>query len=183
MIEEYHITHLGHSATTMRLLKKYGEAVLRSVMIPLIESAGKHWRADRRRYLDVGNEICRKLGVPNDKPLRGDRNIRKLSTALTGCQSEAIHPMGRLGMDVDVFDDGGNSIRGQVGYLVCKKPAPSMTRGFWNDFKRYHETYWERFPGVWYHGDWAYVDRDEFWFLHGRADDVIKVAGRRIGPD
>ncbi len=84
-------------------------------------------------------------------------------------------------MDVDVFDDGGNSIRGQVGYLVCKKPAPSMTRGFWNDFKRYHETYWERFPGVWYHGDWAYVDRDGFWFLHGRADDVIKVAGRRIG--
>jgi len=85
-------------------------------------------------------------------------------------------------MDIDVFDETGKSVRQQIGYLVCKKPAPSMTRGFWRDPERYIKTYWSRWKGVWYHGDWAYVDEDGFWFLYGRADDVIKVAGKRMGP-
>lgn len=87
-----------------------------------------------------------------------------------------------LGMDIDVFDEEGKPVSGEVGYLVCKKPAPSMTKGFWKQPKRYIETYWSKWPNVWYHGDWASVDRDGFWFLHGRADDVIKVAGKRVGP-
>jgi acetyl-CoA synthetase len=87
-----------------------------------------------------------------------------------------------LGMAIDVFNDDGESVKGEVGYLVCKKPAPSMTRGFWNEPERYIETYWSRWPGVWFHGDWASVDEDGYWFLHGRTDDVIKVAGKRLGP-
>ena len=85
-------------------------------------------------------------------------------------------------MDVDVYDEDGLPVRGQVGHLVCKKPAPSMTKGFLNDRERYLETYFSRWPGVWYHGDWALIDEDGFWFLHGRADDTIKVAGKRLGP-
>ena len=57
-----------------------------------------------------------------------------------------------------------------------------MTRGFWRDPERYLETYWRRFPGVWVHGDWASVDEDGFWFLHGRSDDTLNIAGKRIGP-
>ena len=57
-----------------------------------------------------------------------------------------------------------------------------MTRGFWNEPDRYIETYWSKWPNVWYHGDWAYVDENGFWFLHGRSDDTIKIAGRRTGP-
>jgi acetyl-CoA synthetase len=57
-----------------------------------------------------------------------------------------------------------------------------MTRGIWNDPKRYIETYWSRFPGMWYHGDWASVDEDGQWFLHGRADESMNVAGRKVGP-
>jgi acetyl-CoA synthetase len=87
-----------------------------------------------------------------------------------------------LGMDVDVFNEAGNSVRGEVGYLVCKKPAPSMTKGFWGDEERYLETYFSKWPNVWYHGDWAMVDGDGYWFLQGRADDTIKVSGRRTGP-
>ena len=71
---------------------------------------------------------------------------------------------------------------GKMGYLVCTKPAPSMTRGVWNDPERYPETYWSRFPGMWYHGDWASVDVDGHWFLHGRADESMNVAGRKVGP-
>jgi acetyl-CoA synthetase len=57
-----------------------------------------------------------------------------------------------------------------------------MTRGIWNHPERYIETYWSRFPGMWYHGDWASVDEDGHWFLHGRADESMNVAGRKVGP-
>lgn len=87
-----------------------------------------------------------------------------------------------LGMAIDVIDEQGQSVRGKIGTLICRKPSPSMTRGFWNDADRYIETYWSVFPGVWWHGDLALVDNDGFWFLLGRADDVVKVAGKRVGP-
>ena len=87
-----------------------------------------------------------------------------------------------LGMAVDVWNQDGRPVRGEVGYLVCTQPVPSMTRGLWNDPERYLESYWSAWPDVWNHGDWALVDDDGFWFLQGRADDTLKVAGRRIGP-
>ena len=59
---------------------------------------------------------------------------------------------------------------------------PGMTRGFWNDRERYLETYWQRLPGTWVHGDWAVVDADGYWYIHGRSDDTLKVAGKRVGP-
>ena len=85
------------------------------------------------------------------------------------------------GVDADVFDEEGRSVRGGVGYLVVKKPFPSMSRGLWRDPERYIETYWSRFSGVWYHGDWAYIDSEGYWYLLGRADDVIKTSGMRVG--
>jgi acetyl-CoA synthetase len=57
-----------------------------------------------------------------------------------------------------------------------------MTRGFWHHPDRYIETYWSRFPHVWVHGDWAAVDDDGLWYILGRSDDTIKVAGKRLGP-
>ncbi|MGH2759393.1 MAG: AMP-binding enzyme, partial [Actinomycetota bacterium] len=87
-----------------------------------------------------------------------------------------------LGMAVDVFGSDGRPIRGEVGELVCTKPWPGMTRGVWRDPDRYIETYWSRWPGVWVHGDWASVDDDGQWFLHGRSDDTLNVAGKRVGP-
>ena len=71
---------------------------------------------------------------------------------------------------------------GEVGELVCRQPWPSMTRGVWGDDERYLDTYWRRFPGVWVHGDWARVDEDGAWFLLGRSDDTLSVAGKRLGP-
>src|SRR4029078_11107819 len=56
-----------------------------------------------------------------------------------------------------------------------------MTRGFWRDSARYEETYWSRWPGLWAHGDWASVDADGFWYIHGRSDDTLEVAGKRVG--
>jgi acetyl-CoA synthetase len=69
-----------------------------------------------------------------------------------------------------------------VGELVIRTPQPGMTRGFWNAPERYVETYWTRFPGTWVHGDWAIVDDDGYWYIRGRSDDTLKVAGKRVGP-
>jgi acetyl-CoA synthetase len=86
-------------------------------------------------------------------------------------------------MDVDVYtDDGRSAPRETMGHLVCKQPAPSMTKSFLHDDARYLDTYFSRFPGVWYHGDWAMVDADGQWFLFGRTDDTFKVGGKRVGP-
>ena len=86
------------------------------------------------------------------------------------------------GMAADVVDDAGQPVRGQVGELVIRQPWPGMTRGFWQDPARYEAAYWSRFPGVWVHGDWAAIDADGFWYILGRSDDTIKVAGKRLGP-
>jgi acetyl-CoA synthetase len=83
-----------------------------------------------------------------------------------------------------VLDEAGRSIRNQVGELVIKAPWIGMTRGFWKDRdrQRYEETYWSRWPGVWLHGDFAELDDDGMWYILGRSDDTIKVAGKRLGP-
>ena len=85
---------------------------------------------------------------------------------------------------MDVLDAEGRSLvgTGEVGELACRAPFPGMTRGFWRDPERFLDTYWRRFPGVWTHGDWASVDEDGYWFLHGRSDDTLNIAGKRIGP-
>ncbi len=86
------------------------------------------------------------------------------------------------GMAADVVDAQGQSIRGAVGELVVRRPWIGMTRGFWRDPDRYLATYWSRFPDVWVHGDWAVVDEDDQWFILGRSDDTLKIAGKRVGP-
>jgi acetyl-CoA synthetase len=86
------------------------------------------------------------------------------------------------GMDIDVLDPDGGSLTDEVGELVIKAPVPSMTRGLWNAPDRYIETYWSRYPDIWTHGDWATRTSEGSWFLHGRSDDTLNIAGKRIGP-
>jgi acetyl-CoA synthetase len=87
-----------------------------------------------------------------------------------------------LGIAANVVDDNGHSVRNQVGELVIRNPWIGMTRGFWQNEERYIETYWSRFENVWVHGDWAAIDEDGMWYILGRSDDTIKVAGKRLGP-
>jgi len=86
-----------------------------------------------------------------------------------------------LGQDVDVLDADGKPTNG-IGELVVRNTWPGMTHAFWRDPDRYIGTYWDRWPHTWVHGDLASVDTDGYWHIHGRSDDTIKVAGRRIGP-
>ncbi|HEV7888345.1 MAG TPA: acetyl-coenzyme A synthetase, partial [Acidimicrobiales bacterium] len=87
-----------------------------------------------------------------------------------------------LGMAADVVDEAGNSLRGTVGELVVRNVWPGMTKGFWGNRELYIDTYWSRYPGMWHQGDFAYVDSENFWYLLGRSDDTIQLAGKRVGP-
>lgn len=84
------------------------------------------------------------------------------------------------GIDVDVYDEKGNSVFNQKGYLVVKAPWPGMTKGLLNDRERYLETYWSRFENIWFHGDYVRVDNDGLWYMLGRVDDVINISGHRL---
>ena len=84
------------------------------------------------------------------------------------------------GMNLDVVDDDGNSVKNKNGYLIIKSPWPGMTRGLLNDNERFIETYWSRFDDIWFHGDYVFVDEDDLWYMRGRTDDVINVSGHRM---
>jgi acetyl-CoA synthetase len=90
-------------------------------------------------------------------------------------------PIPGTGADI-LREDGTSAPPGELGELVLKSACIGTTRGLWRDPDRYHESYWSRFPGIWLHGDWASRDEDGYWFIHGRSDDTIKLAGKRTGP-
>jgi len=182
-VEQERVTHLGFAATVARLLRRYGrDALLEHDLSSLRVFGNTGEPIDPGTWLwlmkEVGEERCPIINLSGGTEIFG---CFLLPSPLVPLKPSTLWGPG-LGMDVDVFDEQGRPVRGQVGYLVAKSPAPSMTRGFWRDEARYLETYWSRFRGVWYHGDWALIDEEGYWFLLGRADDVIKAAGKRVGP-
>ena len=98
-------------------------------------------------------------------------------------QKPCSFPAPCLGMDVDILNEEGQPVGpNEVGELVIKQPWIGMARGFWQERERYLDTYWRRFENTWVHGDWAMRDNDGHWFILGRSDDTLKVAGKRVGP-
>lgn len=184
IVERRKVTHLGISPTAIRLLKSSTlDWVTRHDLssLRILGSTGEAWDPDSYLWFfeHVGGRRCPIINISGGTEIIGCHLSPLPITPLKAC---TLRGPG-LGMDVDVFDDDGKPIRGGIGHLVCKKPAPSMTKGFLKDPDRYLETYFTKFgPGVWYHGDWAKIDEDGYWFLYGRSDDTIKVAGKRVGP-
>jgi acetyl-CoA synthetase len=183
IIERHRVTIFGVSPTAIRMLMRAGDAwVDRHDLssLRILGSTGEPWDVESYGWFfrKVGGGRIPIINISGGTEIVGCFLAPLPITPLKAC---TLRGPG-LGMDVDVFNDQGRPVRGQRGHLVCKKPAPSMTRGFWKDPDRYLETYWSRWPDVWFHGDWAYIDRDGYWFLEGRSDDTIKVAGRRTGP-
>ena len=183
MIERHRVSVLGISPTLVRALMPAGEEPIRShdlSSLRILGSTGEPWNPEPYRWFSdvVGQGRCPIMNLSGGTEVGacflGQSPVIPTKVCSLGTPS--------LGMAMDVFDTDGNPVRGEVGELVCTKPWPSMTRGFWGGRKRYLETYWSRFKDVWVHGDWATVDEDGYWFLHGRSDDTMNVAGKRIGP-
>jgi len=183
VVDLYQITHLGFSPTLVRVLSDYGlEWVDRHELnsLRILGSTGEPWTASSWRWLH------RYVG-------RGEIPIINWSGGTEiGCGILAGSPVVPVkecrfagsapGIAVNVYDTEGNPLVGEVGELVVTRPWPSMTRGLWMEPERYLETYWSHWPGVWFHGDRAIHHEDGSWELLGRSDDVLKVAGRRLGP-
>jgi acetyl-CoA synthetase len=182
-VERHGVTTLGISPTAVRMLMRAGDAVVDAHAMPslrMLGSTGEPW--DPESYLwffeKVGKGRCPVINISGGTDIAG---CFLAPLPVLPLRAATLQSAG-LGMAVDVFDDTGKSLVGEVGYLVCKKPAPSMTRSLWKNDAKYLETYWSKFPNVWNHGDWAMIDGDGYWYLFGRADDTLKIAGRRVGP-
>ena len=183
LVERHGITSLGISPTLVRSLLKHGdEPVCRHNLSTLrkFASTGEPWNPEPWRWLfhTVGRDRLPIINYSGGTEISGGILMGNVLTPLKPCSFAGPLP----GMAADVVDEQGRSITGEVGELVLRQPWIGMTRGFWRDPERYFQTYWSRFPNVWVHGDWAAIDADGLWYILGRSDDTIKVAGKRIGP-
>ena len=181
LVDRHKVTTLGVSPTLIRGLKSADalpEESLDSVRV--IGSTGEPWDPESYEWLarDVFDGRVPIINFSGGTEVGGSFLCPYPVEEIASCSLGGP----ALGMDVDVVDDNAQALRGQVGELVCRQPWPSMTRGVWNDDERYLEAYWSTFPGLWRHGDYALVDESGAWFILGRSDDVMNVAGKRVAP-
>jgi acetyl-CoA synthetase len=181
-VEQERVTSVGLSPTLARALIPHGDPSNDLSSLRTFVTTGEPWNPEPYRWLheNVGGS---RVPIIN---CSGGTEVGACFLSPAPVEPIKACSLGgpALGMAMDVVDGDGNSLvgSGEVGELVCRKPFPGMTRGFWRDPDKYIDTYWSRFPGVWVHGDWASVDEDGFWFLHGRSDDTLNIAGKRVGP-
>src|SRR5215217_8046186 len=180
LIDSEQVSVLGISPTLTRALIPHGEPESDLSSLRTIVTTGEPWNPEPYRWLfeEVGGGRCPIINCSGGTEVGACFLSPTVAIPIKACSLGGP----ALGMAMDVVDSEGNSVRGEVGELVCRKPFPGMTRGFWRDPERYLDTYWRRFPRLWVHGDWASVDKDGYWFLHGRSDDTLNMAGKRIGP-
>jgi acetyl-CoA synthetase len=181
--ERHGVTALGISPTLVRALMPAGADAVRAhdlSALRILASTGEPWNPDPYRWLSdvVGGGRCPIINISGGTEVGacflGQPPVIPTKACSLGTPS--------LGMAIDVYGEDGSPVRGEVGELVCTRPWPGQTRGFWRDEERYLETYWSRWRDTWVHGDWASIDSDGYWFLHGRSDDTLNIAGKRIGP-
>lgn len=183
IVQRHGVTHLGLSPTLVRLLMGSRDAVPQIGSIDTVRvfgSTGEAWNETPWLWLfeTVGQSRRPIVNYSGGTEIGGGILACFPGLPQTACGFNGPIP----GMAADVVDAEGKPVRGSVGELVLRQPWPGMTHGFWNDPERYEDTYWSALPGLWVHGDWASIDSDGYWFVHGRSDDTIKVAGKRLGP-
>ncbi len=181
LVETERVTMLGVSPTLVRALIPKGEPETDLTSLRAITTTGEPWNAGPYAWLNEHAAGGGRIPIVN---ISGGTEVGACFLSVTPMAPTKPCALGfpALGQAMDVFSPQGTSLREEVGELVCTRAWPGMTRGIWGDDARYLETYWSRFPGVWTHGDWASIDEDGYWSLHGRSDDTLNIAGKRIGP-
>nr|VFK36817.1 MAG: acetyl-CoA synthetase [Candidatus Kentron sp. SD]VFK44879.1 MAG: acetyl-CoA synthetase [Candidatus Kentron sp. SD] len=184
LVRDHRVTYLGIAPTIARLMMRYGvEEVekydLSSLRVTL--SSGELWNPDSWTWFF--EHVCKRR-VPNLNVSGGTEiGWGIVTSTVIQPHKPCAFSSGVPGMGADVVDASGSSMPpGCMGELVLRHPSIGLSRGLWGDPERYLETYWNRIPGLWVHGDWASRDEDGAWYLHGRSDDTIMVAGKRCGP-
>lgn len=183
VVAQEQVTHFGTSAKFLALSQKQGHAPMRT-----------HDLAALRMMLSTGSPLAEHSYDFVYREVKPDVHLASISggTDIISCFAlgNPMLPVYRgqlqcfgLGMAVDVWDDEGQPLRGVAGELVCTKPFPSMPVGFWNDpdGEKYHNAYFNHFPGIWRHGDWAEITPQQGLIIYGRSDATLNPGGVRIG--
>ena len=183
LVEKHRVTTLGISPTAVRALMPQGDPWVTNhdrSTLRVLGSTGEPWNPVPWKWLFevVGESRCPIINYSGGTEISGGIVAGSTLAPLRSCAFAGPVP----GMDADVVDESGNPVRGTVGELIVRQPWVGMTRGFWGAPERYLETYWSRWPNIWVHGDWAMIDDNGGWYILGRSDDTIKVAGKRVGP-
>ncbi len=183
LVERHRVNILGVSPTLIRSLIPHGETQFEAHDLSSLKcfaSTGEPWNPDPWNWLfeKVGRSRLPIINYSGGTEISGGIVMGNPILPLKPCAFSAACP----GIAADIFDENGRSLREAVDELVIKAPWIGMTRGFWRDPQRYLDAYWSQWPGVWVHGDFAAVDTDGMWYILGRSDDTIKVAGKRLGP-
>lgn len=183
LAQKHCINQMGVSPTLIRSLIPHGDEHFQKHDLSSLKcfaSTGEPWNPDPWMWLfeKVGGKRIPIINYSGGTEISGGIVMGNPLLPLKPCAFSAPCP----GMDADVVDENGKSVRNAVGELVIKTPWIGMTRGFWKDQGRYLDTYWSRFENIWVHGDFAAVDNDGLWYILGRSDDTIKIAGKRLGP-
>lgn len=184
LAQDHRATTLGIAPTIVRSLMRHGEDEVARYDLSSLRvtvSTGEPWNPDA--WMWFFNHVCQRriplLNYSGGTEVGGGIISGTVLHPLKPCSFAGPMP----GMGADVVDESGQSVpRGQVGELVMRVPSIGLSRGLWNDPDRYIDAYWHRWPDIWIQGDWASVDEDGMWYIHGRSDDTIKVAGKRTGP-
>jgi acetoacetyl-CoA synthetase len=183
LAQQERLTVFGTSAKYLSALEKAGYAPVHSVDLTALKA-----------ILSTGSPLLPESFEFVYRGIKSDLHLASISGGtdivscfVLGCPTLPVHrgeiQCRGLGMRVEIFDDGGKPVRGERGELVCTAPFPSMPLGFWNDPEgvRYHAAYFERFPGVWHHGDYAALTDHGGIVIYGRSDAVLNPGGVRIG--
>ena len=183
LVDRHKVTALGVSPTLIRALRRHDDEIVHQHDLSSLRkfaSTGEPWNPDPWTWLfqNVGRGKLPIINYSGGTEISGGIVMGNVLTPMKPCAFSGPLP----GMAADVVDENGQSVRGRVGELVIREPWIGMTRGFWRDPQRYIESYWSRWPDVWVHGDWAAVDDNGLWYILGRSDDTIKIAGKRVGP-
>ncbi|CAA0108317.1 Acetyl-coenzyme A synthetase [Starkeya nomas] len=183
LIERHKVTWVGITPSMARILMAHSdkppESDLSSLRIVL--TAAEPWTVHAWNWLFH-------TVLKGKVPMLNVSGGTEISGCILACSVNHPLKVGSFaipipGMGADIVDENGNpTAPGEIGELVLRRPSIGLTPGLWRDDKRYIESYWSTLPGVWVHGDLASRDEDGHWYIHGRSDDTMKIAGKRVGP-
>lgn len=182
VVRDLDITMVGVSPTLVRSLM--GADIHQSApdlgSLRVFASSGEPWTPDAYAWLFT------RIGGGHLPIINYSGGTEVSGGILSNTTIQPVHPCGFAGpipgMTADVVNPDGQAIPRGIGELALRAPSPGMPLTFWREPGRYRSTYWDRWPGTWHHGDWVEIDARGVWFIRGRSDDTLNVAGKRLGP-
>jgi acetyl-CoA synthetase len=182
LIDKHRVTHYGASPTLIRALaSNTAENRARELAsLRILITAGEVIDPEHFAWFSqaFGGGRCPVINYTGGTEVSGALLANVVLEPIFPSSFNAVSPA----IELDVLGEDGRPLADQVGELVIRKPFVGMTLPFWNDRERYIETYWSRWPDLWVHGDLALRRKDGVFFLLGRSDDTLKIAGKRLGP-